>query len=90
MLSTVYCVVSSYIVVVRVIDSYCFCRVARLVMKKQIHKKTIIRDGKEETIVTEDTQIEQDDEGPDELKESMQTIVDQFITNTQQMGTDDQ
>ena len=55
-------------------------------MKKQIHKKTIIRDGKEETIVTEDTHVEQDNDGPEELRDSMQTIIDQFITNTDSMG----
>ena len=48
-------------------------------MRKQIHKKTIVRDGKEETIVTEDTHIEQDNEGPPELRDSMQTVVDQFM-----------
>ena len=48
-------------------------------MKKQIHKKTIIRDGKEETIVTEDTHIEQDNDGPPELQESMQAVMDQFM-----------
>jgi hypothetical protein len=58
----------------------------RLVMKKQVHKKTIIRDGKEETIVTEDTHIEQDDQGPDELKESMKQIIDQFMEGSQQFG----
>ena len=31
-------------------------------MRKQVHKKTVIRDGKEETIVTEDTHVEQDNE----------------------------
>ena len=51
----------------------------RLVMKKQVHKKTIIRDGKEETIVTEDTHVEQDDDGPEELRDSMQQAIDQFM-----------
>ena len=55
-------------------------------MKKQIHKKTIIRDGKEETIVTEDTHVEQDNEGPEELRDSMQQIIDQFMEGTAQMG----
>lgn len=44
-----------------------------------MHKKTVIRDGKEETIVTEDTHVEQDNEGPDELLDSMQQIVDDFM-----------
>lgn len=48
-------------------------------MKKQVHKKTIIRDGKEEVLVTEDTHIEQDNEGPEELRESMQQVIDQFM-----------
>ena len=59
-------------------------------MKKQIHKKTIIRDGKEETVVTEDTHVEQDSDGPPELRDSMQTIIDQFIANTDTMGSDTQ
>ena len=58
-------------------------------MKKQIHKRTIIRDGKEETVVTEDTQIDQDNEGPEELKDSMNEIIEQFMTNTENMGKDD-
>ena len=48
-------------------------------MKKQVHKKTIIKDGKEEVLVTEDTQIEQDNEGPEELRDSMQQVIDQFM-----------
>jgi len=51
----------------------------RVVMKKQAHKKTIIKDGKEETIVTEDTHIAQDNEGPEELRDSMQQLIDQFM-----------
>ena len=44
-----------------------------------MHKKTVIRDGKEETIVTEDTHVEQDNEGPEELQDSMQRVIDQFM-----------
>lgn len=55
------------------------CSLCRLVLKKQVHKKTIIRDGQEEVLVTEDTHIEQDNEGPEELRESMQQVIDQFM-----------
>ena len=55
-------------------------------MKKQVHKKTIVRDGKEETIVTEDTHVEQDNEGPDELREDVQNIIDQFMTGQGDVG----
>lgn len=48
-------------------------------MKKRIHKKTIIRDGKEETIVNEESHVEQPDEAPQELRNSMQHIIDQFM-----------
>ena len=48
-------------------------------MKKQIHKKTVIKDGQEETIVTEDTHVEQDDETPEDIKESVQGIIDEFM-----------
>lgn len=50
-----------------------------MVMKKQVHVKTIIKDGKEETVVTEDTHVEQDNEGPEELRDSMQEMIDQFM-----------
>ena len=49
-------------------------------MKKRVHKKTILRDGKEETIVTEDAHITQDDEGPEELRDSMQNIIEEFLS----------
>ena len=57
-------------------------------MKKQVHKKTVIRNGKEETIVVEDTQIEQDDDAPEELQESVQQIVDQFMEGSGKLGDD--
>jgi len=55
---------------------YARCRV---VLRKQVHKKTVIRDGQEETLVTEDTHIEQDSEGPEELRESVQEVIDRFM-----------
>ena len=55
-------------------------------MKKQIHKKTVIRNGKEETIIVEDTQIEQDDDAPEELAENVQEIIDQFMEGTGKPG----
>ena len=59
-------------------------------MKKQVHKKTIIRDGKEEVLVTEDTHIEQDNEGPEELRDSMQQVIDQFMVGSGEVSTVDQ
>jgi hypothetical protein len=59
-------------------------------MKKQVHKKTIIRDGKEETIVTEDTHVEQDNEGPEELQDDMQKIINQFMEGGKPLGDDPQ
>jgi len=50
-----------------------------VVLRKQVHKKTVIRDGQEETLVTEDTHIEQDDDGPDELRDSVCEIIDRFM-----------
>lgn len=57
-------------------------------MRKQVHKKTVIRDGKEETIVTEDTHVEQDNEGPEELRESMQQLIDQFMEGSGEVPRD--
>ena len=62
---------------------------ARVVMKKQVHKKTVMRDGREETIVTEDTHVEQDQEGPEELRDSMQQVIDQFMEGGAQLGEDE-
>jgi len=44
-----------------------------------VHKKTIIKDGKEETIVTEDTHVEQDNEGPPELHDSLQGVISNIM-----------
>lgn len=57
-------------------------------MRKQVHKKTVIRDGKEETIVTEDTHVEQDNEGPEELRDNMQTLIDQFMDGSGEIPKD--
>merc|ERR1719239_2045488 len=41
----------------------------RLMMKKEVHKKTMIGpDGKEQTTVMEDSQIQQENEPPEELR----------------------
>lgn len=49
-------------------------------MKKEVHKRTMLgEDGQEETLVREDSQIQQDNEPPEELQESMQEIIRQFM-----------
>ena len=56
--------------------------VFRVVMKKEVHKKTMIRpDGQEETTIKEDSTVHQDSEPPEELRDSMQQIINQFLTN---------
>jgi len=57
----------------------CVCVCCRVVLRKQVHKKTVIRDGQEETLVTEDTHIEQDNDGPEELRESVREVIDKFM-----------
>jgi hypothetical protein len=52
----------------------------RVVMTKKIRTQRIRReDGKEETIITEDVQVTQEDEEPEELEAAMQNVVDQFM-----------
>ncbi|XP_074648660.1 uncharacterized protein LOC141904097 isoform X4 [Tubulanus polymorphus] len=49
-------------------------------MKKKVHKKTVVRDdGCEETYIHEDTHISSDNEGPDELRDSIQEIIGNFM-----------
>ena len=51
----------------------------RITMKKEIHTKTVLKDGQEQTFVHEDSQVEQDPNAPEELRESMQQIIDEFM-----------
>jgi len=62
-------------------------RCSRVVLRKQVHKKTVIRDGQEETFVTEDTRIEQDNDGPEELRESVRDVIDKFMEVTEDSGS---
>ena len=55
----------------------------RVILSKKVHRKTIIRDGQEETIVTEDTRIVGDFDGPEELRESVQEVIQKFIEGNQ-------
>jgi len=52
----------------------------RLVLRKHVHKKTIIHAGKEETLVTETTRVEQDAEPPADLGPSIDAVIHQFIS----------
>ncbi|VDI37341.1 Hypothetical predicted protein [Mytilus galloprovincialis] len=51
---------------------------ARMVMTKQIHTTTVLKDGQEQTTVHEETNVQEDDT-PNVLRESMQGIIDQFM-----------
>lgn len=55
-------------------------------MTKQIHRKTVLRDGKEETEVTEDTFVEQDNIAPEELQSGLQKVIDQFVEGSDDLG----
>jgi len=48
-------------------------------MKKEIHTRTVLKDGQEQTYVDEDSQVETDPNAPEELRESMQQIIDEFM-----------
>jgi hypothetical protein len=48
-------------------------------MKKEIHTTTVLKDGKEETLVEEDSKVETDPNAPEELRESMRQIIDEFM-----------
>ena len=57
-------------------------------MTKQIHTKTVLKDGKEHTTVHEETNVQEDD-APDELRESMQDIINQFMDQPVQQEKQD-
>ncbi|XP_013400021.1 titin isoform X4 [Lingula anatina] len=56
---------------------------ARVHMKKQVHSKTVQQsDGQQQTTVTETTEVTQDDsleDAPDELRQEMQRVLDDFM-----------
>lgn len=62
----------------------------RVVMKKKVHKKTTVKDGKEETIVTTDTHVEHDDKGPEDLQAAMKEIIDNFVEGTGEFSSEPQ
>jgi len=62
----------------------------RVVMKKKVHKKTTVKDGKEETIVTTDTHVEHDDKGPEDLQAAMKEIIDNFVEGTGEFSSETQ
>lgn len=48
-------------------------------MKKEIHTTTVLKDGQEQTFVQEDSKVESDPNAPEELRDSMQQIIDEFM-----------
>ena len=59
----------------------CLWNCRRLLLRKHIHKKTIIHGGKEETLVTETTRVEQDSDPPADLSPSISAVIQQFMTS---------
>lgn len=55
----------------------CLCGF-RVVLKKEIRRQRVLRDGKEETVITEDIHVVQEDETSPELDAAMHEVVDQF------------
>ncbi|XP_046544345.1 uncharacterized protein LOC124254564 [Haliotis rubra] len=54
----------------------------KLMLKKEIHMKTTIGpDGREQTMVKEDIQVRQENDPPEELRDSMQEIINQFMVS---------
>jgi len=54
---------------------------SRLVLRKHVHKKTIIHGGKEETLVTETTHVEQDSDPPPDMSASIDQVIRQFMAS---------
>jgi hypothetical protein len=60
-------------------------KTARVLLRKQIHRKTVVRDGLEETVVTEETQVVQDNDGPEELRQSVKEVIDRFMETSEEV-----
>jgi len=53
-----------------------------------VHKKTTVKDGKEETIVTTDMHVEHDDKGPEDLQAAMKEIIENFVEGTGEFSSE--
>lgn len=51
----------------------------RVILRRCVHKKTVITGCQEETMVTEDTHVEQDSETPREIDHAIRLIIEQFV-----------
>ena len=47
-------------------------------LKKEIRRQRVLRDGREETIITEDIHVVQDDETSPDIDAAMHRVIDQF------------
>jgi len=58
--------------------AYVCVELLRVVLKKEIRRQRVLRDGREETIITEDIHVVQDDETSPDIDAAMHRVIDQF------------
>ena len=54
-------------------------RSSRLKLRKQVHKRTVVEPGREETVVMDETLVDRDDEEPVELRDSIRDVIRELV-----------
>lgn len=54
----------------------------RLRLKKQVHKRTVVEPGREETVVVNKTRVERSDDEPEELRDSIGDVIRELVGST--------
>lgn len=62
----------------------------RLLLKRQIHLRTVIEPGREETVIVDETHLDHENDTPEELKETAREAVRQYIEQRSGSSADDE
>lgn len=58
----------------------------RLRLKKQVHKRTVVEPGREETIVVNKTRVDRSDDEPEELRDSIGDVIRELVGSSGSSG----
>lgn len=48
-------------------------------LRKQVHKRTVVEPGREETVITDETLVDRSDEEPEELRDSIRDVIRELV-----------
>lgn len=54
----------------------------RLKLRKQVHKRTVVEPGREETVIMDETLLDRNDDEPEELRDSIRDVIRELVGST--------